>query len=233
MIKKTNDKYYVNRTTPQDPKNITVLNIDNSRFKGTKETFINLNGNLVHLYKSTDGKIYDIKEIAKRDGYGKYLPKLHGCYEVPDDSPRRSEGNFLLVERQYRYPAPGGFTDIYEDEWSVRFFAVTPCSDGIYGGVDQTIMGMSGSELREIVEFSDTKHGQTLNIKIRKKDSGYRVVCERNNCVLENSDDMLDGLVPETRVIPSALDLDFQGSSVHNTQISKGVWVGKKLSPAI
>lgn len=231
MIKKTDDKYYLNRITPKDPNNIAILEIDNSRFKGTKETFINLNDNTVSLYKSTNGAIFDIKEIAKRN-YGRYLPKLHGCYEVPDDSPRRSEGNFLLVERQYRYPAPGGFSDIYEDEWSVRFFAVTPCSDRIYGGVDQTIMGMSGAELRDIVEFSDKKHGQTLNIKIRKKDGGYRVVCERNNCVLENSDDILDGLIPETRVIPSALDLDFQSSSFQATQTSKGVWVRENLSPA-
>jgi hypothetical protein len=223
---KTNDKYYMNRITPQEGAKIEVSQINNSRFVGTKESFINLNGNRVYLYKTTDGSIYDVKEIAKYGGYGQYLPKLHGCYEVPDDSPRRADGNFLLVERQYKYPAPGGFSDIYEDQWSVRFMAASPNSDGYYGGVDQTISGMSGAELREIVEFSDKKHGQTLNLKIRKKDSGYRVVCENINCILENSDDIIEGRISETRVIPSARDLAFQGSSDHKTQISKGVWVG-------
>lgn len=227
---KNQNKYYVNRVTPKDASKVDVKQINNTRFVGTMETFINLNDNLVKVYKSSDGQIYDIKEIAKRY---EIVPKLHGCYEVPDDSPRRAEGNFLLVERQYRYPAPGGFSDIYEDEWSVRFLAASPNAENYYGGVDQTIMGMSGSELRDIVKFSDEKHGQTLNLHMRKKDSGYRIVCERNNCVLENSDDIIEGRIPERRVIPSALDLVFQASSTHNTQTSKGVWVGEKLSPAI
>jgi hypothetical protein len=219
------DKYYVQRITPKDPNEIKILKIDNSRFTGTKEIFINMNGNYVYVYKSKDGSIYDIKEMANR--YDDFRPKIMGCYEIPEDSKWRDDGNFILVEKQVYHSAPnGGFGYIYEDEWKVRIMAASPSTPGCGGGVDECIIGMSGAELRDIVKFSDEKHGDTLVLSMKKKDHSYKVKINRNNAVLESADDIFEGRIPaEGRKIPSARDLDFQSSSDGRTQISKGVWV--------
>jgi hypothetical protein len=86
------------------------------------------------------------------------------------------------------------------------------------GGVDESILGMSGAELREIVKYSDEKHGQTLVIKIRKKDDGYRVKCDYNNACLENSDDIISGKISVERQIPYDIVLSFKSSTNHATQ---------------
>jgi hypothetical protein len=221
---KTNDKYYVQRTTPKNPDKVNVVKINNSRFTGTKETFINLNNNYVHLYKTQDGSIFDIKEMANK--YDDFRPKLMGCYEIPEDSKWRGDGNFLLVEKQVYHSSPnGGFGYIYEDEWKVRIMAASPSTDGSIGGVDECIIGMSGAELRDIVKFSDEKHGDTLVLSMKKKDHSYKVKINRNNAVLENSDDIVYGRIHYGRVVPSARDLDFQSSGDARTQTNTGVWV--------
>jgi len=215
-----NEKYYTQTITAKNPSEVVVKKVNNSRFVGTKESFVNLNGNHVDVFKSLDGKIFDIKEKANL--HYDVVPKIMGCYEIPEDNEWREEGNFLLVEKQLSYSVPNSFGYVYEDEWKVRILSATPSSDGCIGGVDHLIIGMSGAEVRDIVKFSDSKHGETLVLKMRKKDNGYRVRAEVNNAVLENSDDIVNGLIPVSRTIPSARTLDFVGSATVSTQIEKG-----------
>jgi hypothetical protein len=156
--------------------------VDNSRFKGTKETFTNLNRNKVDVFRDEQGNVFSIDEY--QTGEFDVVAKLGGVYEVPEDHRLRDCGQWLLVEKQAERTGASGQSLGKLDEYSIRVFA--KCDDD---GLDESILGISGCELRDIVKEHKEKNDDCFNMTLhyqRGKRGGHSGVTIYNGYPVRN-----------------------------------------------
>lgn len=202
---KTEQKWNKEIIIPENPLLIREERVKHSSFDGWRQEFRNKFGNQVKLLLKPDRSYYTHYEY----GYAKV--KQGAAYEIPNDHPLRENANFLFVNVQNKHDKGMGYNYLNEYKTFV-----------LIGDMDMDQIHPSGHYLEEIAKWSVEKHGD-LAIKLTKA-SHYAIRTQLNNAVIENSCDLEHGLISKDRIIPSALTLDFQGSTDHRTQIAPGVW---------
>jgi hypothetical protein len=99
-----------------------------------------------------------------------------------------------------------------------------PAEDGMMACLCQDQLDVAREELQAIVNFTIEKHGDCLDLRL-KKSGDYQVRAGHNNAVLENSTQLLNGKISMQREIPSVRDLVFQSSIDNRTQIASDQFV--------
>ncbi|MGH7601752.1 MAG: hypothetical protein ACREOI_35770, partial [bacterium] len=101
-------------------------------------------------------------------------PKIGGCYELPTNHrlQQETEANFVLINRNY-----GKYYSCY-------FFSVMPAFADMPACVCQDQIDVAKDELQVVVDFTVQKHGDCLDLRL-KKSGDYQVRAGHNNAVLE------------------------------------------------